>query len=353
MTTASAPIACRVSAVSLRLSPLDTLEPLAEKLMTSARQPLGGRLERDPGAGGVLEEEVHHGAAAQRRQLLDLAAGQRRPSRAAVSSTSGGGRRGRGRPPRAGACIIAALRPRSTSRTSSASPSISASCTRTLSLERGRDVLADVVGADRQLAGGRGRPARRAGPRAGGRGRAARRARPGRCGRRRARRRPGPPAGRRRRPAGSSVRLQRPGAAQPQVVAVEGDVERADRHVDALEGADPGGQPAGQRHAAGRDAEQDRCRAAPLGLLEDLVGDPVDDAGDVGGVEELRDVTGTSVPPHGTGRCRRRTGRPRRTSFPASRDGSLKDVGADRRTTGTARRSADCRRGPSDRCVAA
>ena len=36
MTTASAPIACRVRAVSLRLSPLDTLEPLAEKLMTSA-----------------------------------------------------------------------------------------------------------------------------------------------------------------------------------------------------------------------------------------------------------------------------------------------------------------------------
>ena len=35
-TTASAPIASSVSAVSLRLSPLDTLEPLAEKLMTSA-----------------------------------------------------------------------------------------------------------------------------------------------------------------------------------------------------------------------------------------------------------------------------------------------------------------------------
>ena len=35
-TTASAPIASRVSAVSLRLSPLETLLPLAEKLMTSA-----------------------------------------------------------------------------------------------------------------------------------------------------------------------------------------------------------------------------------------------------------------------------------------------------------------------------
>ena len=36
MMTPSAPIASRVSAVSLRLSPLDTLDPLAEKLMTSA-----------------------------------------------------------------------------------------------------------------------------------------------------------------------------------------------------------------------------------------------------------------------------------------------------------------------------
>ena len=36
MTTASAPIASSVSAVSLRLSPLATLEPLAEKLITSA-----------------------------------------------------------------------------------------------------------------------------------------------------------------------------------------------------------------------------------------------------------------------------------------------------------------------------
>jgi hypothetical protein len=36
ITTASAPMACRVSAVSLRLSPLDTLDPLAAKLITSA-----------------------------------------------------------------------------------------------------------------------------------------------------------------------------------------------------------------------------------------------------------------------------------------------------------------------------
>ena len=36
-------------------------------------QALGGGLEGDAGAGGVLEEEVDHGAAAQRRELLDLA----------------------------------------------------------------------------------------------------------------------------------------------------------------------------------------------------------------------------------------------------------------------------------------
>jgi hypothetical protein len=36
MTTASAPIASSVSAVSLSDSPLETLDPLAEKLMTSA-----------------------------------------------------------------------------------------------------------------------------------------------------------------------------------------------------------------------------------------------------------------------------------------------------------------------------
>ena len=36
MTTASAPIACKVIAVSFKDSPLLTLEPLAEKLITSA-----------------------------------------------------------------------------------------------------------------------------------------------------------------------------------------------------------------------------------------------------------------------------------------------------------------------------
>ena len=41
--------------------------------MTSAREPLRRGLERDPRAGGVLEEQVDDRLAAQRRQLLDLA----------------------------------------------------------------------------------------------------------------------------------------------------------------------------------------------------------------------------------------------------------------------------------------
>jgi hypothetical protein len=40
ITIASAPMACSVSAVSFRLSPLDTLEPLVEKLITSAESRL-------------------------------------------------------------------------------------------------------------------------------------------------------------------------------------------------------------------------------------------------------------------------------------------------------------------------
>ena len=38
ITMASAPIACRVSAVSFRDSPFATLDPLVEKLMTSAER---------------------------------------------------------------------------------------------------------------------------------------------------------------------------------------------------------------------------------------------------------------------------------------------------------------------------
>ena len=51
--------------------------------------------------------------------------------------------------------------------------------------------------------------------------------------------------------------LQRPDAAQPQVVAVEGDVDGADVDLRAGERLDAGGEAAGQRGAAGRDADED------------------------------------------------------------------------------------------------
>ena len=66
------------------------------------RQPLGGGLEGDPGAGGVLEEEVDHGAAAQGRQLLDRRGRPGGASSSAVSRTSSGVVAGRGRRRRAG-----------------------------------------------------------------------------------------------------------------------------------------------------------------------------------------------------------------------------------------------------------
>jgi hypothetical protein len=100
----------------------------------------------------------------------------------------------------------------------------------------------------------------------------------------------------------------------PQVVAIESDVQRADRHVDALECVDAGGEPAGQRDAAGRDAQQDGARRAGR-FLENLVGDAVDDPLQVGRGENGLALTGALMgvctwichggppsPPHGTGR---------------------------------------------------
>ena len=57
--------------MSLRLSPFETLEPLVEKLITSADRRLAASSKRDPRPRGVLVEEVHDGPAAERRDLLD------------------------------------------------------------------------------------------------------------------------------------------------------------------------------------------------------------------------------------------------------------------------------------------
>ncbi len=81
-----------------------------------------------------------------------------------------------------------------------------------------------------------------------------------------------------------SVRSKRAGRAQPQVVAVHRDVKGADRHLAALDGGDPLGEPAGQGDAARGDAEQDEVRAG-LGALEDLVRDARQRALDIGGVQ--------------------------------------------------------------------
>ena len=74
-------------------------------------------------------------------------------------------------------------------------------------------------------------------------------------------------------------------AAKSQVVAVHRGVEGADRHVAAFDRGDLIGDPAGQRDAAGRDAEH----GEPLGTViafDDFVGDAGERAGEVRRVED-------------------------------------------------------------------
>ena len=103
----------------------------------------------------------------------------------------------------------------------------------------------------------------------------------------------------------------------PQVVAVEGGVHRTDGRGDPGELGDRRGQPPGQHGTAGRDADEHELRGvlgAERRLLDDLVRDARDGAGDVGGAQQL--------PVGSAGAARPRdvevaTG----LSFPASRDG--------------------------------
>ncbi len=64
----------------------------------------------------------------------------------------------------------------------------------------------------------------------------------------------------------------RAGGLHPQVVAVHGDVEGTDRDLRAGDLFELGGQPAGQVHTAGGDAEEHHVVGA-LGAFDDLVGD--------------------------------------------------------------------------------
>ena len=279
------------------------------------REPLGGGLERDPGAGGVLEEEVDHRAPAQGRQLLDRPVGQRAHLVGGAQYQLGvlAGQVG-------GTEQVALHRaPHFGHQDGDGVDAVDRLDTDPDALrERGGEVLADEVGADRQLAvaavdqdgqlhglrpADLGERVERGTDRAAGvehvvdehHGLAVDAA---------------------RRDVG---RHQRPGGLEAQVVAVHGDVERADRHRDALDRGHPFGDPLGQGYAARGNPEQDQVGGAAV-ALEDLVGDAGEGPGDVTGVEDgarfRRDSVLRAGWAHTCGL----------TSFSASRDGSLKDV---------------------------
>ena len=135
--------------VSLSDSPFSTLEPLEAKLMTSARERLGGQLEGAARARGRLVEEVQHAPAAQRGDLLDLALGDLGERLRAVEDALD---RRRGRGPRSTAGASSASASSSAVMVTSSAPSTSRDADVDALGARGRQVLADVVGADRQLA---------------------------------------------------------------------------------------------------------------------------------------------------------------------------------------------------------
>jgi len=74
---------------------------------------------------------------------------------------------------------------------------------------------------------------------------------------------------------------------EAEVVAVEGDVERAHRGLGALDRRDLGPDALGEGHPAGLDAHQGHVLAA-AGLLDDLVGDAGEGPVEPGLVEDLR-----------------------------------------------------------------
>jgi hypothetical protein len=123
-----------------------------------------------------------------------------------------------------------------------------------------------------------------------------------------------------------AVRRQRGGAERagwlaPKIVPVQRDVQHTGGDVDAGEIGDAGGQPGGERSAAGGNAQENDgwCVAgAERGALDHLVRHTGDSARDIAGRQQLTPL----------GRVRRAAmGRRQRwTSFPASLDGSLKDV---------------------------
>ena len=159
-TTPSAPIASSVSAVSLRLSPLETLEPLAEKLITSADSRLAAtsklvrvRVEsskkrlttvrpRSVGSFLTVRSPTRASSSAVSRtseRLVAAEVGGRQQVAVHVSPSSPAGRAGR-------AAGIAAFDDDAV-----AAVDLGEQHADRLALA-GREVLADVVGPDRQLA---------------------------------------------------------------------------------------------------------------------------------------------------------------------------------------------------------
>ena len=261
--------------MSLRLSPLETLEPLAEKLMTSADSRLAAasneirvRVESSKNRLTTVRPRRVGSFLISRCWVAAIGLGGVEHVHGLVAGQVGGGEQVPHHATPAASAIGAAV---DSDSTTSSAPSYSVRRTLTRSASEVGQVLADVVGADRQLAvaavdqhgelHGAG-PAEVAERVEGGADRAAGEehvvdedddlavdARVGDVG-----------------------ALEGADRVAAQVVAVHRDVERAVRDLGALDAGDPLGQPAGQRDAAGRDAEQDEVRGA-LVVLQDLVRD--------------------------------------------------------------------------------
>ena len=153
-TTASAPIASRVSAVSLRLSPLETLEPLAEKLMTSADSRLAAASNE---IRVRVESSKNRLTTVRPRRVGSFLIGRSasRASSSAVSRTSSASSRvevGGGEQVLVHRAVPSPARAVPSMQDLRRRRRVSSSSTRTRSPAGGGQVLADVVGADRQLA---------------------------------------------------------------------------------------------------------------------------------------------------------------------------------------------------------
>src|SRR5690606_11948544 len=109
------------------------------------------------------------------------------------------------------------------------------------------------------------------------------------------------------------------GRGEPQVVAVHGDVEGAPGDRALFDAFDAFGEPLREGHASGADAQKGEV-VAPFGAFEDLVGDAGQRPGDLGAFQNRSSLVWSLT----AGMV---VGMHKRTSFPASLDRSLKDVG--------------------------